>query len=208
MTPVPRTIDYYFTLVSPWASIGHRLFTEIATRHGARVRYRPVSLGVVFPESGGLPLAQRHPLRQRYRMLELQRWREKRGIAINVKPAHWPFDPTFIDCVAVALVAGDANPEPFVRRTFAAVFEDERDLTDPRVVEGILDQAGVDAAAMMKAAVSPEIKARYEANTKNAVAAGVFGSPAYVLDGEVFWGQDRLELLDDALTSGRAPFSA
>lgn len=203
-----RTIDYYFTFVSPWAYIGHNAFADLAKRHGVSVRYKPVALGTVFPESGGLPLAKRHPLRVRYRTVELLRWREKRGLHFHLKPAHWPFEPTFADCVAVALAGSGADVEPFARSAFAAVFEEERDLKNPTVVEKLLRDSGADATAIMKNAVSPATKAAYEANTQEALAAGVFGSPSYVLDGEVFWGQDRLELLDDALASGRAPFTS
>ena len=81
---MPRIIDYYFSLVSPWAYIGHAPFMEIARRHGVEVNYKPVFLGRVFAETGGLPLAQRHPARQRYRIVELQRWRERRGLSFNI----------------------------------------------------------------------------------------------------------------------------
>ena len=74
-----RAIDYYFSLVSPWAFIGHAAFMEIARRHELDINYKPVFLGRVFAETGGLPLDKRHPVRQRYRLVELQRWREKRG---------------------------------------------------------------------------------------------------------------------------------
>src|ERR671920_296818 len=94
---MPRTIDYYFSLVSPWAYIGHAPFMEIAQRHGVEVNHKPVFLGRVFSETGGLPLSQRHPARQRYRIVELQRWREKRGLAFNLQPKHWPFHVTLRD---------------------------------------------------------------------------------------------------------------
>ena len=204
---MPRTIDYYFTIASPWAYIGHGVFVDIAKRHRATVRYRPVAIvNTIYPASGGLPLAQRHPSRVRYRDLELQRWREKRGLSFHLKPAFWPFDPTFLDCVIVALAARDDDVEAFLPSAFAGIFETQRDLSDPRIVSDLLTAVGLDAPAVMKAAVDAATKAAYEANTKGALEAGVFGSPAYVLDGEVFWGQDRLEMLDDALTSGRAPY--
>jgi 2-hydroxychromene-2-carboxylate isomerase len=203
---MPRMIDYFFTLVSPWAYIGHRAFIDLAHRHGATVRYKPVALGTVFPESGGLPLAKRHPSRVKYRSVELQRWREKRGLSFHLKPAFWPFDPTFLDCIVVALADRGDDVEAFLPRALVAIFEQERDPTDPVTVSQLLTAGGLDAPSVMKAAVAPATKAAYEANTTGALAAGVFGSPSYVLDGEVFWGQDRLDLLDDALTSGRAPF--
>lgn len=203
-----RSIDYYFTLVSPWAYIGHRTFAGLATRYDLAVNYRPVALGTVFPESGGLPLAKRHPLRVRYRDIELQRWREKRGLSFHLKPDFWPFDPAFVDCVVVAIAARGENVEAFLPAAFAAIFENQLDLKDPDVTARLLTDGGLDAAAIMKAAVDPATKAIYDANTQGALEAGVFGSPAYVLDGEVFWGQDRLDLLEDALKSGRKPFAA
>ena len=69
-----RSIDYWFTLASPWAFLGHQAFGDLARAHGVTVHYKPVQLGEVFPQTGGLPLPKRHPVRQRYRMVELQRW--------------------------------------------------------------------------------------------------------------------------------------
>ena len=77
---MPRTLDYYFSLLSPWAYIGHASLMDIVGRHGLTVNYKPVALVQVFADTGGLPLPKRHPARQRYRMFELQRWREKRGL--------------------------------------------------------------------------------------------------------------------------------
>lgn len=207
MLPMPRVIDYYFSLVSPWAYIGHAPFMEIVRRQGVEVNYKPVFLGRVFAETGGLPLAQRHPARQRYRMLELQRWREKRGLNFNLQPKHWPFDVNLADRFVIAVAAAGKDPDPFLRRAYAAVWEEERDLANPVVLTELAEQAGLDSTSLMDVATGSTTEAIYALNLENAVAGDVFGSPAYVLDGEVFWGQDRLDLLDDALTSGRAAYS-
>ena len=203
-----RSIDYYFSMASPWAYIGHKPFMDIARRHGLSVNYKPVFLGRVFAETGGLHLNQRHPARQRYRLMDLQRWRDKRGLAFNLHPKHWQFDPTLADRFVVAIVMAQRDPDPFLSRAFPGVWEEERNLGDPLVIAELAEQAGLDSASLMDAAQGPATEAFYALNLENAVAAGVFGSPAYVLDGEVFWGQDRLELLDDALASGRKPYRA
>jgi len=203
---MPRIIDYYFSLVSPWAYIGHAPFMEIAQRHGVEVNYKPVFLGRVFSETGGQPLAQRHPARQRYRLLELQRWREKRGLNLNINPKHWPFDVNLADRFVIAITASGRNPDAFLRRAFAAIWEEERNLGDPLVLTELAEQAGLDSSALMDVVTGSTTEAIYALNLENAVANDVFGSPSYVLDGEVFWGQDRLEFLDDALKSGRAPY--
>ena len=203
---MPRIIDYYFSLVSPWAYIGHAPFMEIAQRHGVEVNYKPVFLGRVFSETGGLPLAQRHPARQRYRLLELQRWRERRGLNFNINPKHWPFDVNLADRFVIAITASGRNPDAFLRRAFAAIWEEERNLGDPLVLTELAEAAGLDSSALMDVVTGSTTEAIYALNLENAVASDVFGSPSYVLDGEVFWGQDRLDLLDDALRSGRVPY--
>jgi len=203
---MPRVIDYYFSLVSPWAYIGHAPFMDIVQRHGAEVNFKPVFLGRVFSETGGLPLSQRHPARQRYRLVELQRWREKRGLSFNINPKHWPFDVNLADRFVIAITTAGKSTDPFLRRAFSAVWEEDRNLADPLVLSELAEQAGLDSSALMDIATGSTTEAIYALNLENAVAADVFGSPAYVLDGEVFWGQDRLELLDDALASGRAPY--
>ena len=100
------------------------------------------------------------------------------------------------------------DPDPFLRRAFPAVWEEERNLGDPLVIAELAEAAGLDSTSLLEAARGTLTEAVYALNLENAVAADVFGSPAYVLDGEVFWGQDRLDLLEDALASGRRPYTA
>ena len=203
-----RPIDYYFSLVSPWAFIGHAPFMEIAKRHDLDVNYKPVFLGRVFAETGGLPLAQRHPARQRYRLVELQRWRERRDLKFNLQPKHWPFDVSLADRLVIAITVAGKDPDAFLRLAYAAIWENEQDLSDVEVLHDLAKNAGLNANSVLEIAQGSTTEAFYAINLENAVAGDVFGSPAYVLDGEVFWGQDRLDLLDDALKSGRPAYRA
>ena len=203
---MPRTIDYWFSLASPWAFLGHQAFLDLAKRHGVTVRYKPVPLGDVFPHTGGLPLPKRHPARQRYRILELQRWREARGIALNLHPKHWPLPIALPDRTIVAVAESSADPGPYARRAFEAIWVEERDLKEDATLAALLNEAGHDGNAMLAAAKSDAIGAIYTGRSQEAVDANVIGSPCYVLDGEVFWGQDRLALLDSALKSGRKAY--
>jgi 2-hydroxychromene-2-carboxylate isomerase len=201
-----RAITYFFSLVSPWAYIGHAPFADLVRRHSLTVDYRPVTLALVFADTGGLPLAKRHPARQRYRMLELQRWRVKRGLPLDLHPKHWPFNTKLADQLVVALAVAGRDPSEFMRLAFTACWEQNRNLADEGVLAELLAAAGHEAPALLEAAKSEAIDERYAQNAQDAIAVDAFGSPVYVLDGEAFWGQDRLELLDDALTSGRAAF--
>jgi len=203
---MPRQVDYYFSLQSPWAYIGHKIFRDLVAAHGLRVNHKPVVLVDLFSETGGLPLLKRHPVRQRYRMVELQRWRDKRGLTFHLEPANWPFSARLADGVVIAAIEAGHDPDPFLRRAFAAVWEDELNLADAATLIRLADHSGLPGKQLVERSGSEEIGAAYEQNRQDALEADVFGSPAYVLDGEVFWGQDRIELLADALKSGRAPY--
>lgn len=205
---MPQQIDYYFSMPSPWAYIGHRVFADLVKAHDLKVTYKPVLLGELFAETGGLPLGKRHPVRQRYRMLELQRWRDKRGLTFHLKPSNWPFDGRLADGLVIAIVEAGLDPEPFLQRAFPAVWEDDLNLGDAAVLTRLADEVGLPGAQLLERAASAEVAAKYEQNRQDGLASDVFGSPAYVLNGEVFWGQDRLDLLADALKAKRAPYSS
>jgi 2-hydroxychromene-2-carboxylate isomerase len=203
---MPRQIDYYFSISSPWAYIGHKLFREVVATYGLTVNHKPVVLVELFSETGGLPLIKRHPVRQRYRMLELQRWRDKRGLNFHFQPKYVPLNARLADGLVVAAIEAGHDPDPFLRRAFAAVWEHELNLADAETLVRLADESGLPGKALVERSQSEEVSQKYEQNRQEALAADVFGSPAYVLDGEVFWGQDRIELLVDALKSGRAPY--
>ena len=204
---MPRSVEYYFSCSSPWSYLGHAAFIAIAKKHALTIHYRPVPLGRLFPETGGLPLPKRHPARQNYRLIELQRCRTERQIDLKLHPKFWPFDPTLADRTVIAL-ADQGRAEDFLPRAYAGVFSNEINLADEAVIASLLTQAGLAAQDVLAAAKSDATAAAYEANLDIATAVGVFGAPSYVLDGEIFWGQDRVASLDDALTSGRAPYLA
>jgi len=203
---MPRQIDYYFSLQSPWAYIGHKLFRQVVSTYDVAVNHKPVVLVDLFSETGGLPLLKRHPVRQRYRMVELQRWRDKRGLNFHLQPANWPFNARLADGLVIAAVEAGLDPDPFLRRAFAAVWEDQLNLADPATLIKLTDDSALPGKQLVERSATDEIGKIYEQNRQDALSADVFGSPAYVLDGEVFWGQDRLELLVDALKSGRTPY--
>ena len=199
-------VDYYFSVSSPWAYIGFATFSDIARTYALDVNYKPVLLLNVFDQTGGLPLAKRHPARQRYRMLELQRWREFRRLDFKLLPAFSPFDPDLVDRTVIAIVDAGLDPAPFIEAAHAAIWEQERNLADEAVIRTLMKQNGLDAEPLIEAARAPATAATYAANQSSAIEAGVFGAPSYIIDGEIFWGQDRLELLAHKLKTGRPPY--
>jgi 2-hydroxychromene-2-carboxylate isomerase len=107
----------------------------------------------------------------------------------------------------IAITSAGKDPDAFLRRAFKGIWEEDRNLAAPLVIAELAEAAGLDSTSLIKSAQGDMTEALYALNLENAVAQDVFGSPAYVLDGEVFWGQDRLDLLDDALASGRPPYT-
>jgi 2-hydroxychromene-2-carboxylate isomerase len=193
-------IDYYFTVMSPWSYLGHDRLMAIAERHGAAIAVKPVDFGKVFPVSGGLPLAKRAPQRQAYRLTELARWRDHLGIPLNLQPK---FGAASGDPAAkwiLAAAEGGARPAlDLAGAIMRARWAEERDVADPATLKAVAGALGQDAAALAARAATPELGARFEACTQEAIDRQVFGAPTYVYADELFWGQDRLDFLDRKL---------
>ena len=149
-----RLVDYYFSFQSPWAYIGHGAFRELVSTYDLKVNYKPVVLVDLFSETGGLPLMKRHPVRQRYRMVELQRWRDKRGLKFHLQPAHWPFNARLADGVVIAATEAGLDPEQYLQRGFAAVWEDQLNLADPATIVKLADELGLPGERLVERSVS------------------------------------------------------
>ena len=198
---MPVTIDYYLSLTSPWTYLGSARFAEIAKRNGAAVNVKPCKFGPIFEQTGGLPLPKRSPQRRAYRMMELKRWREALGIPIHLEPKYFPCDDAAATRLVIAAKLQGKDAHKLSLELGRVVWEREETLTDPEAVAAAAGRAGLDAAELRAASPSDaEIDKIHEQYTQEALAAGVFGAPSYVLpSGEIFWGQDRLELLERAL---------
>ena len=201
-------IDYYFISSSPFAYLGHRAFHELAASHGAEIRYKPINIGGVWEKSGSVPLGQRTPLRQRYRRIELQRIADMRGLPLELEPKFFPVDPGLADRCVIALVGQGADPAGFIWRVHQGVWAKGENIADPQQLAAYLAAEGHDAEAVLKAADEPNAAETLARNTSEASDADAVGAPVYVLNGEPFWGQDRLDHLAHALETGRAPFRA
>lgn len=197
---MPR-IDYFFSTISPFAYLAGDRLERIAGAHGADIVYKPVDIVALFARTGGVAPAERHPARQAYRMQELRRQAAKRGMPINLRPAHFPTNPAPSSYAVIAAQAdrgGDVGA--LVRNLLTACWAEERDIAEDSVVKDCLQGAGfdpslADSGLLMGAET-------YGRNLELAVEAGVFGAPFYVVGQERFWGHDRLPDLD-AYLAGR-----
>jgi 2-hydroxychromene-2-carboxylate isomerase len=196
-----RTVDYYFAPQSPWAYLGHQRLADIVQRTGATVRVMPMDLGgKVFPISGGLPLGQRAPQRQAYRLVELQRFSQHLNLPLNLKPRYFPVggDNAARLIIAADLAHGPAAAMAITGAILAACWAQERNMADEKVLTELLVEQGL-PPALLEQSHSQAVQERYETYTQAAIDAGVFGAPSYVVDGEIFWGQDRLDFVERAL---------
>lgn len=197
-----KTIDYYFTPVSPWTHFGHARLDEIARRHGAKIAVKPVDFGRIFPVSGGLPLKQRAPQRQAYRMFELARWRDFLGIPIHLEPKFFPApaDPASLLILAAA-PAGWQRQMDLAGALLRACWQEERNVADPATLQAVADGLGLQGEGLLARAGSAEIRAIYERLTDEAIERQVFGAPTCIVDDEPFWGQDRLDFVERRLAA-------
>ncbi len=197
------TIDYYLSPQSPWTYLGHERFAAIAARAGAEINVLPVDLGRVFPVSGGLPLAKRAPQRQTYRLLELKRFSDHLGLPMNVRPSYFPVNG---DDAAKLIIAVDSHDGRTAAMRIAGaimrgVWVEQRNIADAAVLQAMLAEAGL-PARRLEDLQSQAVHQRYEEDSQRAIDSGVFGAPSYVVDGEMFWGQDRLDFVERRLARG------
>jgi len=191
------TVDYYFAPQSPWTYLGHARFAAMAKAAGATIRVLPVDLGgKVFPISGGLPLPKRAPQRQAYRLVELKRYSEFLNIPLHPQPKYFPVGGDDAACLIIAVDLHDGSDAAMkiAGAVLSAVWAQERNIGDDQVLVELLAENGMDPKRLAQSD-SQEVRERYEAYTQQAIAAGVFGAPSYVIDGEMFWGQDRLDFV-------------
>jgi 2-hydroxychromene-2-carboxylate isomerase len=197
---MPVTIDYYMTLNSPWTYLGSALLAEIAKRNDAIVNIKPCNFGPIFEQTGGLPLPKRSPQRRAYRIMELKRWRDVRGIRVTLEPKYFPCDDTAATRLVIAAKLQGKDAHKLSLELGRALWEREQSLADPATISLAAQRAGLDVAELRASRSNAELDMVHDQFTKEALTAGVFGAPSFVLpSSEIFWGQDRLELLERAL---------
>ncbi|MBV8827566.1 MAG: 2-hydroxychromene-2-carboxylate isomerase [Hyphomicrobiales bacterium] len=198
------TIDYYVWLMSDWAYLGGVRFVQLAARHGLKINHIPMRMQDVYAGSGGILLANRSWQRQAYRITELKRWRARLGIPVNIEPKFFPADVDLASCAVIAAQQRRLPVADFVNALMRAIWAEDRNVADPGVLMAIAEGCGLDGRALLDAADATAVRAEYRGNTERALTAGVFGSPFYVFSGELFWGQDRLDMLEDAIVRCKA----
>jgi 2-hydroxychromene-2-carboxylate isomerase len=194
-------VDYYLTLASPYAYMGHFRFISLTKKLDTKVMIKPVNMGEVLSKTGGLPVGKRSPARQAYRFQELERWRQHLNIPLNLKPAFFPVNDTQAAGVVIAAELEGGNGLDLAGAYLHAVWAEEKNIADPNIIVAIANKLDLNGKQLLNQSTSTKVKKIFEANTQDALDVGVFGAPTYVVGEQLFWGQDRLEFLGDALKS-------
>lgn len=193
-------IHFYFDFISPYAWLGWQGLGEIAGRHGRDIEPNPILFAGLLDAHGQLGPAE-IPAKRRYVFRDVWRKARRMGLSIEPPPAH-PFNPLHA-LRAVAQLTG-AQRRVAIDACFRAVWGGGGGVATPADVEQVLNAAGLDGPALIAGSRDPAIKARLRDNTDRAIAAGVFGVPSMIVDGELYWGTDSLVDVEAHL-GGRSP---
>jgi len=195
-----KTVEFFFDLGSPASYLAHTQLPELCRETGATLVYRPMLLGGVFQATGNASPAM-IPAKGRYMIRDLARFAERYGVPMRFNP-HFPINTLTLMRLLVAVQLH--QPERFaeaVRVLFQAIWVDGVNMGDPAKVAGVLAAAGFDAAALQTQIAEPQVKDALKATTEEAVKRGVFGAPTCFVGEEMFFGQDRLDFVREALGS-------
>ncbi|MGH6913873.1 MAG: 2-hydroxychromene-2-carboxylate isomerase [Geminicoccales bacterium] len=198
---MPAPIDFYFEFASPYGYLASTRIDEIGARHGREVTWRPIMLGAAFKRTGALPNVQ-VPMKGDYMLRDLPRFARLLGVPFRVPPV-MPANSLAASRAFVWLEPGDpALARRFAKTVFAAHWGEGRDIGAPDQVADIAAIVGIERNGLLAAIADPAIKQRLKDRTEAAIECGVFGSPFIFVDGEAFWGADRLDQVDAWLARG------
>jgi 2-hydroxychromene-2-carboxylate isomerase len=198
-------ISCYYSLSSPWAYFGGPRLQDIVRRHRVKLVLKPFDFQDVVPRTGGIPIRTRPEPRRSYHALELERWRNYLGMPLVLEPKHYPKDGKPFGWnkpagwMVIAAQERGLDAPSLSHALLRALWAEERDTSDPKVRAAVADENGLPGEELVREETSARVQALYKTYSEEAERLGVFGAPTYVLAGERFWGQDRLEFLDRSL---------
>ena len=189
-------LEYFFDYVSPFSYLADTQLGGIAERTKAEIVYRPFFLGGVMQASQNSPPVT-VPNKGKYLFADITRWRQRYGVEVNPNP-HFPVNTLNAMRAAIAAL-GEPRFRDFHRAMYRAVWVDGKNVADEQVLRGVIDQAGLDAAAILVRAKEQPVKEQLKRNGDEAVERGAFGAPTFFIGDEMFWGNDRLDFVEEAL---------
>ena len=201
------TIDYIYSAHSAFAYLGSTALSEICARHDVTLIHKPILLSPVIEAQGSLPFRARTQAHVDYFFgREIERWAEVRGVpVIDYRPTYHDADYSLASGMILALGDKGPNVDAMAHALLEAHWRDDADLSNPVTLAGLAEQLGHDSQSLLAQAASHTVQQRFKDNTATAKQMAVFGSPTYIVDGDPFYGQDRLEQVVRALTQPFGP---
>lgn len=193
-----KKLDFYFDFGSPAAYLAYTQLSKLAADTGAQIELKPILLGGIFQATGNRPPIS-VPLKGQYLFADLNRFAKRYGVVLNMNP-HFPINTLNLMRADIGLqLRNDTRLPKYRDAMFAAIWVDQKNMNDPETVGTVLAKSGFDPMAISALAGDPEVKEALKIATQEAVNHGVFGAPSFIVDGELFWGQDRLDFVREAL---------
>ena len=197
-----KPIEFYFDFSSPYAYLASEQIEPLAAKYGRTVAFKPILLGAIFKVTGGAPLTETHPSKANYARHDFERSARFAGVKFKY-PSQFPISTVTAARAVLWLQAqGSAKAPLLVHKVFRAYFAEDRNINDPGVLAQMADELGIDRAALAAGVQEPAVKDRLKALVDEAIARGVFGAPTIFVDGEMFWGNDRLPQVERWLAYG------
>ena len=200
-----RKIDFYFSFISLYTYIGYEAFQALVQKYDLEVTYKPIDLHAIFTAGGGLPVSKRPPQRQAYRFVEMQRWVIARNIPLVLKPKHHPSNPEIGHRMLLAAMSNGEDIRQFVGNALKILWVDDLNIEDPQVMVAAANRSDLDGHALLEQSKDPSIQLQIDRLTQEGVDRQVFGTPFFFYEDEPFWGQDRLDMLEELITTNRQP---
>lgn len=199
------TIEYFYAAHSAYAFLGSAKLTEVARSTGRRIEHFPIDLHRVMAARGITAFGARDAAHVRYFFRrEIWRWAEFRGLEISPRrPTHHGHDYGLANRVLIASVEAGGDTDALAHAFLVGHWRDDADLADVSTLADLVIQTGADPTTLLQAAATRAVIDRYEANTQTAISRLIYGSPTYFVDGDMFYGQDHLDLVERAC---RQPF--
>jgi 2-hydroxychromene-2-carboxylate isomerase len=203
----PMVIEYYFSVLSDWAYMGGERLESLARRYRVNIDHKPMRLATIYAGTGGILLQKRSKQRQDYRLVELKRWSKYLGIPVKLFPKYYPTQDELASCIIIAAKRIGCDAGLLANAILRAIWAEDRDISQSATLAKIADGLGMDGARLLEIAKKSETVGEFDRYTEQAQEQGVFGSPFYLFDKEIFWGQDRLQFLEDTIANATATFA-
>lgn len=192
-----KQVFYFHSLSSPWAYLGWPTFRALMEKHDLDVVVRPTR--IVQP-NGGIPLRSRPDARQRYHEIELDRWRKRRGMPLVLRPKHYPTNNEFSARMVIGADRLGWDALALSHALLHALWSEEQDVMNADVRVAVANSLGMNGAQLLAMQDTPEMMAAWTASEDEAADRGVFGTPTWIYQDTLYWGQDRLDFLDESLS--------